>query len=288
MDKPTESDKPNAFVTLFMSAPHYIYGVIAMAHSLRKTNTKHKIVCMITPDLTEYQDILSIVYDDIEVVPYIKCQTDFLATKKQNDIYKDWKNISYTKWQCLSLTQYNKICFLDADLIIQKNIDHLFDLPAPAGRFGNNWDSAVNHYDNIQHGESVSSNIVIKGLNKGYIVNGHCVVLEPSLDLYSAFKKFMGCCKYHRPPGCLSMADECALVMFLHSEAKTWTQIDSAYNFVPWKGDIKDAFILHFFNKIKPWNMKRGEWPDLKIWYTVWDDAISIFPDITKKLENIR
>ena len=44
----------NAFVTLLMGASHYVYGAIAMAHSLRKTKTKYDIVCMITPDFQKY------------------------------------------------------------------------------------------------------------------------------------------------------------------------------------------------------------------------------------------
>jgi lipopolysaccharide biosynthesis glycosyltransferase len=282
-------DKPmvNAYVTLFMGAPHYIYGIIAMAHSLRKTETKHKIVCMLTPDLLKYKDILYTVFDNVNVVPYLKYQTELLATKKQNNIYKNWKDVSYTKWQCLSLIAYDKICFLDADLIIQKNIDHLFDMNAPAGRFGNSWDSLVAHYDTFQHGDFINRNAIENGLKKGYVVNGHCVILEPSIYMYNEFRKFMNCCKYQRPAGCLSMADECALVMFFQSEGKHWTQINNTYNIVPWKNNYKDAFIIHFFNKEKPWSMNRGKWADLKLWYTVWDEIVVTFPNTVEKLNKI-
>lgn len=331
----------NAFVTLLMGAPHYLYGVIAMVHSLRKTETKYNIVCMITPDFQHYKLLLEIIFDEVVVVPYLKYKTGFLKTKKQNDIYGDWKDVSYTKWQCLSLTKYNKVCLLDADLIIQQNIDHLFDLPTPSGRWGNNWDCVVNYYDNYKHGDIIPDICINKGLERGYLVNGHCVILEPSVMIYQKFIKFMNSGNYRKSYKCLAMVDENALVKFMKQEKKQWTQIAPEYNCIPWKvapksaifgesnetksqlatvapksaifgepNEMKlfpveinpnfedaivknndtvtiDALILHYFNKQKAWQMTRGEWPDIKIWYDVWDSACETYPIITEKLKKI-
>ena len=76
----------NAFVTLLMGASHYVYGAIAMAHSLRKTKTKYDIVCMITPDFQKYIHLLEIIFNKVVVVSYLNYKTGFLTTKKQNDI----------------------------------------------------------------------------------------------------------------------------------------------------------------------------------------------------------
>jgi hypothetical protein len=97
-------------------------------------------------------------------------------------------------------------------------------------------------------------------------------------------------------------------------EKKQWTQIGPEYNCIPWKvaskvelnskelnskelnSDetksqlemiINNVFILHYFNKQKAWQMQRGEWPDIKIWYNVWDSACETYPVITKKLNNL-
>jgi lipopolysaccharide biosynthesis glycosyltransferase len=304
----------NAFITLLMGAPHYLYGAIAMAHSLKKTETKYAIVCMITPDFHHYKTLLEIIFDEVVVVPYLKYKTDFLKTKKQNDIYGDWKDVSYTKWQCLSLIKYSKVCLLDADLIIQQNIDHLFDLQAPAGRWGNNWDCTVNYYDNCRHGDIIPNIFINKGLEMGYLVNGHCVVLEPSAVIYRKFINFMNSGNYKKLHKCLAMVDENALVKFMKQEKKQWTQIAPDYNCVPWKVDLKiglishgnnsvlkepnetqsqlatginNALILHYFNKKKAWQMTRGEWPDIKIWYNVWDSVCETYPVITEKLKKI-
>lgn len=267
-----------SYVTLVMKYQHYINGALALAYSLRLTKTKHKIVCMLTKDLINYKNILLKIFDDVIIIPYLQYNTPKLKTKKQNDIYGGWKDISFTKWNCLNM-KYTKICFLDADLIIQKNIDHLFNLHSPAGCFGNNWCSMVDYYSNIYHGSIIPKNSIKRGLEDGYIVNGHCIILEPTCDLYTRFVKFMNSSNYIKNPQCISMVDEVALVKFMRTENKYWTQIGKEYNSIPWKNGT-DAFILHYFNIRKPWIMNRGEWPDLKIWYDIWDKLCIEFPDI--------
>lgn len=259
----------NVYVTLVMNKNHYVKGALAMAHSLKLTGTKFPIICMITSDIIMYRDILLNVFDYVITVPYIKFYTDKLATNKQNNIYKEWKDISFTKWNCLKLP-YDKVCFLDADLIIKENIDHLFDLQAPAGCFGNNWSSQVKYYDDIKHGEPIKEDVLNSGLFDGYVVNGHCVILEPSDNIFKQFMLFMNSGLYKKHKKCLSMTDEVALVKFLSSKKKQWTQIGRSYNCIPWKTNTK-IHIYHFFNKEKAWQMNRDEWPDLDIWYDVWD-----------------
>ena len=268
-----------AFVTLVMNKPHYVNGTIALAQSLRLTNTQHKIVCMITIDLIQYQQVLQKVFDSLFIVPYLNYRTPDLRTKKQNDIYNEWKDISFTKWNCLNISMFKKICFLDADLIVQKNIDHLFNLPAPAGCFGNNWSSQVDYFGEYKYNDIIHPSRLEQGLTNGYVVNGHCIILEPSKALYTTYLAFMRSGQYNKHPKCLAMTDEVALVKFFRLQNKFWTQIDMSYNSIPWK-NTEQAHILHYFNKTKPWQMEQDRWPDLKYWYAVWNSIKSRHPDL--------
>jgi lipopolysaccharide biosynthesis glycosyltransferase len=278
----------NAFVTLYMGDWHYIYGALSMAYSLRCVKTQHKIVCMITDDLLKYKETLDHVFDEVVVVPYLSYTiNNQLGSKKQNNIYSKWKSVSYTKWQCLSLTKYSKVCFLDADLIIQKNIDHLFELNAPAGCWGNNWDSCVNYYDEFKYSDNINDNSITKGLCNGYLVNGHCVILDIEKNSYEKFISFMESTNYIKSVKCLAMYDEVSIVKFTISEGKQWTQIGKSYNVVPWKSDYKNDYILHYFNIPKPWQMKRGKWNDLKLWYDNWDSLIKKYPKILNTIKSI-
>ena len=235
--KPTEP-KPNAYVSLIMLNHSYMYGMMTMAKSLRLSGTKHKIVCMATRDIYDiYKNVLEIFYDDVIPIAYIRYDNCALKSSKQETIYGTWKDFACIKWTCLSLLQYNKICFLDADLIITKNIDHLFELQSPAGCFVNYWAEFkchVNLYKNIKFGEIIPNNSVKQGLRRGFVLNGHCVILNPSKELFAQFSKFI-VETFDFNTNCMSMVDEQALMQFMNYIGKPWTQLNHAFNTIPWK-----------------------------------------------------
>jgi lipopolysaccharide biosynthesis glycosyltransferase len=288
-----------AFVSLVMKNPEYVVGAMVMAHSLRMTQTKHKLVCMLTIDLyDEWKDILKQVYDEVILTPYIKYKSGNLFSKKQNQIY-DWKDISYTKWYCLSLSQYRKICFLDADLVIVKNIDHLLELPAPAGCFVNPWVMERNnkfhkqYYTNINYGEQIPNKNIQNALIDGFVVVAHCVVLEPSDKLYTDYIKYMDATQYKEFGSyCVSMVDEQSITHYM-SKTTLWTQMGYEYNTIPWhikktninQGKFYPPYILHYFNKVKPWSTQRKAWPDLEVWWQYFD---SMLVSIDYKFESVQ
>ncbi len=281
----------NAFTTLVMKNPHYVYGAMVMAHSLRLTQTKHKITCMLTSDLYhDYNKLLKCAFDEVYEIDYIEAKGHELTSKKQKEIYSEWMSISPTKWRCLDLCKFKKICFLDADLIITKNIDHLFKLKAPAAAFVNYWLERKNpSYVGIKYGEEINSAIIKKNLRKGYVAIGHCLILEPKCNLVDDFIDFIEN-KFINNTGSVSMIDEKAIVSFMLHLNKTWTQLNHRYNTMPWY--IKDSNttningrkvfqqpkILHFFNKEKPWISERGKWDDTEIWWQYYDDLLTTMP----------
>ncbi|KAI6691069.1 hypothetical protein NL676_027897 [Syzygium grande] len=54
--------------------------------------------------------------------------------KAERDAYNEW---NYSKFRLWQLTDYNKIIFIDADLLILRNIDFLFEMPEISA-IGNN------------------------------------------------------------------------------------------------------------------------------------------------------
>ena len=119
----------NAYVWTIFKGDRYIPGVLVSAYSVKRTNTKYNLICLVTPDVTDIgrKELAKICTKVIEV-PYIKAiRTPNLTTKRQEELYKPWKSVSYTKWNVLNLTQYKKIFLLDADTIVTKNIDSVFD-----------------------------------------------------------------------------------------------------------------------------------------------------------------
>lgn len=281
------TNKPFAYVTLLMCNPSYVYGSLTLAYSLRLTNTKHDIICMVTDDLYNiYKDVLQTVYDKVISIKYLS-YTGRLISQKQYDIYGDWYKYSYTKWVCLNLTEYAKICFLDSDLIIIRNIDDVFRLKTPAACFVNSWSeygyNSINYYKNIKYGELIPDSIIRKGLKDSFTLVAHCVILEPIEDSINKFHRFMTSNQTNNDK-CISMLDEKAIAKFQLYIGNQWTQMSYQYNTIPWKmsktnisidADGKKIFnqpyILHYFNKKKPWMTYRNDWIDLGVWWSYWD-----------------
>lgn len=122
-----------AIVTLVMKGNYYIPGAIALANSLR-IYSKAELVCMITSDVTE-SDKLEKVFDKVIVVDYIQAKDTKLMTEKQSKKYAEWINQSPTKWNILGLDMYEKVLFMDSDMIAISPIDELFTYNTPAIMF---------------------------------------------------------------------------------------------------------------------------------------------------------
>lgn len=123
-----------------MKGDSYIAGAAATAYSIKNSGSTYDVVCMVTPDVTEEgRERLRIVCTNVVEVPYLQFEVKKLKTTKQQNLYDKWVDVSFTKWNALSLTEYVKVLFIDADKIVLQNIDHLFSHSTPAGTFASPW-----------------------------------------------------------------------------------------------------------------------------------------------------
>jgi hypothetical protein len=126
-----------AYVSLLMKGHSYIPGLIALGASLRASGTSYDFVCMVTPDIDKSLVLPHVTH--VVEVPYLSFKTKPMRTEKQRKMYGSWMSNSYTKWTALVLEQYIRILFLDLDVVVLENLDHLFERPAPAATFSNAW-----------------------------------------------------------------------------------------------------------------------------------------------------
>jgi lipopolysaccharide biosynthesis glycosyltransferase len=258
-----------AYVFLCMKGDSYVPGVICAAESIRRSGSKYDIVCMVTDDVSD--DAISTLKTISRVVniKLLKFITLDMKTKRQMELYESWFNESYTKWNSLQLTEYEKILFVDADMLVIQNIDHLFNLPAPAATFSTPWAKEFDHTSTFDlagyptgHGDVVSHTTIKKSLsNGGYTFIASLVLLEPKKDSFTEFIKMMstfetfGFNNYSTP-------DEQSLAYFYASQNINWTHIHQKYNFIVHKinwirnhSKITVPHVLHYFSSKKPWLM---------------------------------
>jgi len=143
---PNNFTKTNyAYSSLIFADESYIPSLLVLGYSIKSNNNKFNLICMVQDKPTtviinneekyfpgvsknSIDNILKI-YDVVYGIDLI--QTDSYKFKEHfTDVFKHYKNISIypTKLQSFGLIDYQRILFLDASLVINKNIDYLFDI----------------------------------------------------------------------------------------------------------------------------------------------------------------
>ena len=189
-----------AYVTLIMKSDKYVAGALVLAHSLRKCGTKYPLVCMVTSDISvRAVKVLKKSYDYVWTVPYIRQRCVTFKTRRQRDLYEDWIEESFTKWNCINhkmFGRFDKVLFIDADMMVVDNCDReLFSLEPPAMTFSLPWakpytcDGIDNPYGELEHGFHVNTDLLKKGF-KTFLGIGSLVLVKTLFCLKLIFNSF--------------------------------------------------------------------------------------------------
>jgi len=113
-----------AWVTLATN-DSYALGALVMASSLRRTNTARKIVVMVTPEglSPPMKSQLNSAFDEVVDVSLLDSKDKVnLSLMERPEL-----GVTFTKLHCWRLVQYTKCVFLDADTMVVRNSDDLFE-----------------------------------------------------------------------------------------------------------------------------------------------------------------
>lgn len=116
-----------AYVTMICGGDAYVPGVEALGRSLAETGTTAPRVAMVTPDVPDEarRRLAAGGWEVRDVAPIPNPRPDGALLFKRF-------GASFTKLRAFELIDYERIVFLDADTIVLRNIDDLFDRPAIA------------------------------------------------------------------------------------------------------------------------------------------------------------
>jgi len=112
-------------VAMWGYSPTYVLGAMVLGKSLLLTGTKKDLVVLHTSDVIGL-DLLrkvgwkTVLIDEVE-------STDALFGGTRGRFSR-----VFNKLHLFGLTQYDKVCMLDIDMLVTKNIDDVFDVSAPA------------------------------------------------------------------------------------------------------------------------------------------------------------
>ncbi|GLT31818.1 hypothetical protein SLA2020_065270 [Shorea laevis] len=112
-----------AYVTFLARNGDYVEGVVGLAKGLRKVKSKYPLVVATLPDVPgDHRKILvkqGCIVKEIEPVQLPENQTQFSTADHV---------INYSKLRIWKFVEYSKMVYLDGDIQVFENIDHLFDI----------------------------------------------------------------------------------------------------------------------------------------------------------------
>ena len=280
--------------------PAYLDGCILAALGLKRQNTNADVICFITPDISKKdKEKLEVVFDKVMYVPYISPREYEMAdTTDEGDKYerihvdkKLFDNCpNYTKEHPYvhvffklhifnpDLFPYEKVCFVDSDLVPLNYYDSLFMLDCPAGFVeyrkkepyleSYQWDRC----DYLEHGKPIPKEITDIDKPTGADVNAGLLLVKPNKKEYDSMIKelsspldtWMGPKKKHKgfysfdfddPTGMAFVKDS-----YCYPEQNYLTKRYSGkwkfieFAFQSWSRDPCNSFGIHMaaFNP-KPW-----------------------------------
>ena len=132
-------NKRFAIFTLIFGGDAYLPGVIALGISIRHLSIEKAslidLCCMVCSDVSESARVfLRKFYDKVIDVAYIEIDPSKIAHRDEKTRRAYSK--TFTKMRCFEFTSYDKILFLDADmLVLNDEVFSLFNLNTPAAIF---------------------------------------------------------------------------------------------------------------------------------------------------------
>lgn len=238
-----------AYITL-LSTADYLDGVIALNNSLKMCNSKYPLHVILSSTIPELNTIKQTLTQ--HSITYILRPAIYPLTINQGpNVEFRFKN-TFSKLHIFDLTQFDKIVYLDCDMIICQNIDDLFNRP---------------HFSAVASGHSIDP--INNNLNSGLLV------LEPSRRLMRDILYYWK--NYQNVTG--DGGDQTLIQMYANHTYQ-WHDnnnlhlpetynihvpyIDNYlkkqnYQLIPFQPTTKPIKVLHYIGEFKPWYTKSTE-----------------------------
>ncbi|KAI5579451.1 hypothetical protein POPTR_008G101000v4 [Populus trichocarpa] len=288
--EPTTDLQKRAYVTFLAGNGDYVKGVVGLAKGLRKVKSAYPLVVAILPDVPEeHREILEsqgCIIREIEPLYPPENQTQFSMA---------YYVINYSKLRIWEFVDYGKMIYLDGDIQVFDNIDHLFE--KPTGYFyavmdcfcEKTWSTTPQYQIKYcqQCPEKVQWPLEMGSPPPLYFNAGMCL-FEPKLETYFDLLETL---KVTTPT---SFAEQDFLNMFFRD---VYQPIPPVYNLVsamlwrhPDKFDLDKVKVVHYCAAgAKPWrytgkeeNMDREDIKVLvKKWWEIYEDESLDFKNAT-------
>jgi hypothetical protein len=295
--------KYNAIGMIIFNNPLYLVGACLSAWTHRKFIEKYsldiKLIVMINEPISEYEEDLKKYFDIVSIIKLreMKLHPNYFVIKK----YSEWMKYSITKWEIFNYEEFDKILFIDIDILpIKKEFYNVFnyDTPAIIVKGINYINSGILKKKNFLKENYIKeysekkinndeywnlSNKLEKSLDAGF------VLISPNKKIFEEYIQFLQICE--GKSGFISKydsgVDETTLLFFLvfYKNLKV-NLIPYNYAPIPWEKnpyDKNEVKGINFLSMVKPWvKLPLIQFPEENIWHKIAKKALEIHSDVTK------
>ena len=263
-----------AIVSLCMLNDIYVIGACISAYTHKKFKKDIDLVIMCDDIIyNKYKTTLERYYDKVVKIDLIKFDIS-RNYKLPYDKYSPWIGYSTNKWQCLNFIEYDKILFLDVDILpIKKSFYDILSYNTPAFHHVLHKKECINN-NKIYIPPIDSYSKLINNIDKYGSIDGGICLLEPSKSLYTEYIDSINklysngiYSTYYSGP------DETSLFYFFIKKNIPLHDICIEYAVVPWDNikSVKNAKAYNFLSRIKPWVKPLIiSWDEEKIWHKIY------------------
>jgi len=210
--------------TLWGSKPQDTLGALVLGQSLRRHNCRQEPYDMLvlhTFDVPEESlECLRAVGWKTQQIRYVHASSALFSSA-----HSRFESV-FTKLRALELVTYSKILLMDVDLLVRRNIDGLFKLPAPAAMHRGAWNG-------YKHGQRMDGKAFFAGAvghspwGQGTGINAGVMLLEPDPDVFDHMLAEVS--DDHHPSHVQGAGPEQDYLSRFY--ASDWTHISVEYNF---------------------------------------------------------
>jgi len=253
-DTPIDRDAM-AYVTV-LSTDNYLNGVLVLHQSLVRCKSRHPLYVVVGGEVSaDVEGVLE--RAGIRTLPFtpLDIPDEILSANRASDYHQHWAHV-FEKLLVFSLTQFDKLVYIDSDILVVRNIDDLFERPHMSGVIADRYPGNEDCVD----------------------LNAGVMVIEPEADLtqrlvakvpevFESEKRWRAAAG--RPP---SMGVQ-SLINFFWSDWKTTPDLHLAptYNVLAphldhyvkhehyrWRGP-DGIRVIHYIGQVKPWMGRRRD-----------------------------
>ena len=159
-----------AYVTA-ISTDSYLPGVLALDKNIRDT-CKYPLVVLVPHDLSEesYEKMRRLNIKFVQA-DHIETPKELMRATEEHDWFAHWAK-SLFKLRIFDLVEYDKIVFVDCDMMLMESVDEVFDLPDISATIG------AKDYPGNEHFEDLSSGFMVIEPKKGLSDNMALLIPE--------------------------------------------------------------------------------------------------------------